>query len=147
MEEVLSVYERPYDPDRPVVCMDEGRKELRSTPRGSLPAEPGVARREDYEYEREGSANLFLVVEPLAGKRMVRVTDGHTYQETAHLLKAVADEHYPDAEVIELVTDNLNTHSPACFYETFEPQEAHRLMQRFEWHYTPEHGSLSTSGL
>ena len=141
MEDVLAVYERPYDAARPVVCVDEARKELRSTPRGSLPAEPGQEKREDYEYAREGWANLFLAVEPLAGKRHVQVTQRRTSKDFAQFLRIVSDELYPQAERIVLVTDNLNTHKPACLYEAFAAEEAFRLMQRFEWHYTPEHGS------
>jgi hypothetical protein len=141
MEDVLAVYERSYDAARPVVCVDEARKELRSTPRGSLPAEPGQNKREDYEYAREGWANLFLAVEPLAGKRHVQVTERRTSTDFAQFLRIVSDELYPQAERIVLVTDNLNTHKPACLYEAFAAEEAFRLMQRFEWHYTPEHGS------
>jgi transposase len=141
MEDVLAVYERSYDAARPVVCVDEARKELRSTPRGSLPAEPGQEKRQDYEYAREGWANLFLVVEPLAGKRHVQVTQRRTSKDFAQFLRIVSDELYPQAERIVLVTDNLNTHKPGCLYEAFAAEEAFRLMQRFEWHYTPEHGS------
>lgn len=141
MEDVLEVYARPYDETKPVVCADEGRKELRTTPRGDIPAEPGKAKREDYEYERQGAANLFMAVEPLAGKRHVQVTDQRTNVDFAHFLKSVSDDLYSDAAKIVLVTDNLNTHKPACLYEAFEPEEAFRLAQRFEWHYTPEHGS------
>ncbi len=153
MEDVLAVYARPYNAARPVVCVDEARKELRTTPRGSIRAEPatpaqvgepakqGKVKREDYEYEREGWANLFVAVEPLVGKRRVDVTDRRTSVDFAHFLKIVSDEMYPAAEIIVLVTDNLNTHKLACLYEAFEPEEAFRLAQRFEWHYTPEHGS------
>ena len=141
MEDVLGVYERPFDPLRPVVCADEGRKELRTTPRGSLAAEQGKAKREDYEYEREGAANLFLAVEPLAGKRHVQITDRRTGVDFAKFLRFLSDEAWPEAEKIVLVTDNLNTHKPSCLYEAFAPDEAYRLMNRFEWHYTPEHGS------
>jgi len=141
MEDVLSVYERPFDASCPVVCVDEARKELRSTPRGSLPAEPGKSKREDYEYEREGWANLFVAVEPLAGRRRVQVTDRRTAVDFAHFLRLISDEMYPDAVRIVLVMDNLNTHKPSCLYEAFAPGEAFRLMSRFEWHYTPEHGS------
>jgi transposase len=141
MEDVLSVYERPYDPTRPVVGVDEARKELRSTPRGSLPVKPGQAQREDYEYAREGWANLFLAVEPVAGKRHVQVTQRRTSKDFAQFLRIVSDELYPQAERIVLVTDNLNTHKPGCLYDAFAAEEAFRLMQRFEWHYTPEHGS------
>lgn len=141
MEDVLAVYERPYDPKRPVVCADESNKELRKTPRGTLPAETGQVARQDYEYERNSTANMFMTVEPLVGKRRVRVTDRRTKQDFAELLRCLSDEDYPEADLIVLVTDNLNTHSPACLYERFEPVEARRLAERFEWHYTPEHGS------
>ena len=141
MEDVLEVYARPYDALRPVVCLDEGAKELRSTPRGDLPMEAGQPQREDYEYERHGKANLFLSVEPLVGKRRVRVTDRHTGNDFAEQLKCLVDEDYPEAEQIVLVTDNLNTHNPACLYARFEPQEARRIAAKIEWHYTPEHGS------
>lgn len=141
MEDVLSVYERPYDPKRPVVCVDEVSKTLHDTPHGVLPMENGQALRQDYEYQRNGTANIFMVVEPLMGKRKAFVTDQRTSQDFAEVLRWLADEEYPDAEAIVLVTDNLNTHSPACLYERFEPAAARRLAQRFEWHYTPEHGS------
>jgi hypothetical protein len=141
MEDVLDVYARPYDPKRPQVCFDEGGKELRDTPLGTLPMQPGQPAKEDYEYERLGKANVFMAVEPLAGRRRVRITERHTYADTAYFLRELVDEDYPDAEVILLVCDNLGTHGPACLYATFEPEEAHRINQRIEWHYTPEHGS------
>ena len=141
MEDILDVYQRPYDPKRPVVCIDEGGKELRDTPHGALPIQSGQPTREDYEYERLGKANLFMSVEPLAGKRRVRVTERHTYPDFAQELRHLTDEDYPDAEKIVLVCDNLNTHSPACLYATFPAEEAHRINQKIEWHYTPEHGS------
>jgi len=141
MEDVLEVYQRPCDPLRPVVCLDETSKELHATPRGALPMEPGRPARQDYEYERHGTRDLFLWVEPLAGRRHVAVTERRTSADLAHQLKALADEHYPGAERLVLVTDNLNTHTPACLYEAFAPAEARRLAGRFEWHYTPEHGS------
>jgi transposase len=141
MEDVLDVYERPYDPKRPVVCVDESNKTLHNTPHGSLPVEPGQAQRQDYEYKRNGTLNLFMAVEPLIGKRSVSVTDRRTKQDFAEFLRYLSDEVYPQAETIILVTDNLNTHSPTGLYERFEPAEARRLAQRFEWHYTPEHGS------
>ena len=147
MEDVLEVYQRPHDPKRPVVCLDEKSKELHSAPHGVLPMEPraqdepGKPRREDYEYRRNGTRNLFLWVEPLAGRRHVEATERRCSPDFARQLKALADEHYPQAEVVVLVTDNLNTHSSAALYETFPPAEARRLAQRFEWHYTPEHGS------
>jgi len=141
MEDVLEVYERPYDPKRPLVCVDESSKTLHATPRGTLPITTGQPPREDYEYKRNGTANIFMVVEPLVGKRKTFVTDQRTKQDFAELLRYLSDDAYPDAEIIVLVTDNLNTHSPACLYERFEPAEAKRLAHRFEWHYTPEHGS------
>lgn len=141
MEDVLAVYHRPYDPERPVICLDERSKALRSTPRGGLPPRPGVCRREDYEYERTGVCNIFLWVEPLAGRRGVQVTKRRTAVDFAEQLQALVDVAYPDAEKIVLVTDNLNTHSPYALYERYPPAEAGRIAQRLEWHYTPEHGS------
>ena len=141
MEDVLEVYQREYDPKRPLVCVDEVNKTLHDTPRGAIPIEAGQPQRQDYEYERNGTANIFMAIEPLIGKRKTFVTDQRTKQDFAELLRYLSDAEYPDAEKIVLVTDNLNTHSPACLYERFEPAEARRLAQRFEWHYTPEHGS------
>jgi hypothetical protein len=141
MEDVLDVYERPYDAKRPVVCVDETSKELRDTPRGSLPQAPGQPERRDYEYARHGVCNLFMAVEPLRGQRTVRVTDRRTAHDFAEQLRVLAEETYPDADVVVLVTDNLNTHTPACLYERFEPAQARRIASRLEWHYTPEHGS------
>ena len=141
MEDVLDVYQRAYDPLRPVVCIDEGGKELRDTPQGTLEMAPGQPAREDYEYERLGKANLFLWVEPLVGRRRVHVTERHTYQDFAHEMAHLVDEDYPGAEVVVVISDNLNTHGPACLYATFEPEEAHRINQKIEWHHTPEHGS------
>ena len=141
MEDVLAVYERPYNSKRPVVCVDETNKTLHDTPRGTLPIEAGQALRQDYEYERNGTANIFMAVEPLIGRRKTFVTDQRTNQDFAELLRYLSDDEYLDVEKIVLVTDNLNTHSSACLYERFEPVEARRLAQRFEWHYTPEHGS------
>lgn len=141
MEDVLDVYQRPYDPQRPVVALDEKSKELRDTPRDSLPAEAGQPLRQDYEYERHGTCNLFLAFEPLRGWRSARVTARRTRQDFAEQLRILADEAYPEAETIVLVVDNLNTHGPGSLYERFTPEEAHRLAAKFEWHYTPEHGS------
>ena len=141
MEDVLEVYHRPYDPDHPVVCIDERSKALRSTPRGGLPTRPGVCRREDYEYERNGVCNIFLWVEPLAGRRQVQVTDRRTTLDFAEQLRELVDVAYPEAKKIVLVTDNLNTHSPHALYERYAPAEARRIAQKLEWHYTPEHGS------
>jgi hypothetical protein len=141
MEDVLDVYKRPYDPKRPQVCMDETTKQLLADGREPLPEKPGHPERYDYEYEREGVANLFMFFEPLAGKRHVKVTDHRTKKDWAEAMRELSDVYYPDAEVIVVVLDNLNTHSPASFYEAFEPEEARRLVNRFEFHHTPKHGS------
>ena len=141
MEDVLAVYERPYDPKRPVVCLDELSKVLRSTPRGEMAIRPGDTLRQDYEYERHGVANLFLAVEPLQGRRQVRVRDRRTARDFAEVVRAIVDADYPHAERIVLVVDNLNTHGPAALYESFPPEEARRIAERIEWHFTPEHGS------
>jgi hypothetical protein len=141
MEDVLNVYERAYDPRFPVVCLDEKSKELRDTPRGVIPAEPGHVAREDYEYCRNGTCNLFLWVEPLAGRRNVTATDRRTASDLAEQLRDIVDVHYPDAQKIVLVLDNLNTHHPGALYERFDPAEAARINSKLEWHHTPEHGS------
>jgi hypothetical protein len=141
MEDVLEVYKRPYDPRRPVVCLDETSKQLIGEVRTPVPGAPGQVAHYDSEYVRNGVANLFMISEPLAGKRDVEVTQRRTKKDYAQCLRKIADEMYPDAEVIVLVQDNLNTHSPASLYEAFEPQEAKRLADRFEFHYTPKHGS------
>jgi hypothetical protein len=141
MEDILEVYQRPYDAKRPQVCLDEARKELHSTPKGTLTREPGRPARQDYEYERHGTASLFLWVEPLTGRRKVRVTARQTGVEFAEQLRLLVDEDYPEAEQVVLVVDNLKTHSPACLYERFTPTEARRIARKVEWHYTPEHGS------
>lgn len=141
MEDVLEVYARPYDPRAPVVCLDECSKELHTTPKGELSAEPGKSACEDYEYKRHGTRNLFLAVEPLRGWRKVQVTERRTAVDFAEQLRQLVDEDYPGVERIVLVTDNLNTHTPACLYEQFAPDEARRIAAKLEWHYTPEHGS------
>lgn len=141
MEDVLEAYTQPYDPNRPQICMDETNKQLLAEVREPIPAHPGQAQRIDYEYQREGVADLFMFFEPLMGKRFVKVTDQRTRIDWAHAMKYLADEVYPDAEKIVIVMDNLNTHSPISFYQTFEPEEALRLSNRFEFHYTPKHGS------
>lgn len=141
MAEVLEVYHRPYDAKRPQVCLDEGRKELRSTPNGALPRQPGQTACEDYEYQRHGACSYFLAIEPLAGWRRVWVTERRTLLDFAEVLRQLVDEVYPDAETIVLVTDNLNIHHPACLYERFDPQTARRIAAKLEWHYTPIHGS------
>jgi hypothetical protein len=141
MEDVLEVYQRPYDPKRPQVCMDETSKQLLADTREPIPVESGSPERIDHEYKREGVANLFMFSEPLIGKRHVKVTERRTSKDWALAMKELADDHYPEAEVIVIVLDNLNTHKPASFYEAFEPEEARRLARRFEFHYTPKHGS------
>jgi hypothetical protein len=141
MEDVLEVYTRPDDPQYPLVCMDETNKQLLADVRDPLPAQAGHPQRVDYEYKREGVADLFMFFEPLLGKRFVKVTDQRTRKDWAQAMKELADHLYPLAKKIVVVMDNLNTHSPVSFYETFEPQEARRLIERFEFHYTPKHGS------
>jgi hypothetical protein len=141
MEDVLDVYARPYAEQRPVVGVDEGGKQLIGDAREPLPARPGSPAKQDYEYERNGMANLFMAFEPLAGRRQVEVTERKTAGDFARFLRRLSDEWYPEAERIVLVCDNLNTHGLASLYEAFEPAEARRLAGRFEWHYTPKHGS------
>lgn len=141
MEDVLAVYQQPYDPLQPVVCLDEIHKNLRSTPRGTLAPQAGQPTREDYEYERHGTCALFLAVEPLRGMRYVWVCQQRTKLDCALVLHQLVTQCYPDAERIILVVDNLNIHHPACLYERFAPQEARRIAAKLEWHYTPEHGS------
>jgi hypothetical protein len=141
MEDVLEVYHRPHDPECPVVCLDETSKQLIAETRVPIPAKPGQAMRYDYEYQRNGTANLFMLFAPLEGWRHVEVTDRHTGVDYAHLLKQVSDTRFPNARKICLVQDNLSTHKPASLYEAFPPAEARRLVERFEWHYTPKHGS------
>lgn len=141
MEDVLDVYQRPYNPKRPLVCVDEMTKELNSTPYGTLPLSPDQPQREDYEYERHGTVNVFMSVEPLAGKRRVRVTERHTRFDFAEELRCLVEDDYPEAEQIVLVTDNLRTHSLYALYETFPAEQARNIARKLEWHYTPEHGS------
>lgn len=141
MEDVLEVYKLPYAAERPVLCMDEMPKQLLAQTREPLLPQPGRPAREDYEYQRNGVADLFLIVEPLQGKRFVQVTEKRRRVEWATVMQHVADELYPHAEKIIVVLDNLNTHTPAAFYETFAPVEARRLVERFEFHFTPKHGS------
>ena len=141
MEDVLEVYQRPHDPACPVVCVDETSKQLVMETRVPIKAKPGRPARHDYEYERNGIANLFMMFAPLEGWRHVKVTDRHTAIDYAHVLKDLSDTHFPQASKIVLVQDNLNIHKPASLYEAFPPAEARRLVERFEWHYTPKHGS------
>lgn len=141
MEDVLEVYTRPYDPTHPVVCLDETSKQLVAETRTPLPAEPGQPQRVDYEYERQGTANLFMAVEPLAGQRYVTVTDRRTAVDFARIVKDLLEVRYPHADKVVLVLDNLNTHKPAALYQAFEPAVAWRLLERLEIHHTPKHGS------
>jgi DDE superfamily endonuclease len=141
MEDVLAVYGRPPDPARPLVCMDEVSKQLVKETRPGQPAQPGQPARYDAEYERAGVRNLFLAVAPLEGWRMVAVTEHRTRTDWAAFMRTVADTIFPTAERIVVMQDNLNTHGPASFYEAYPPAEARRLTERFEFHYTPKHGS------
>ena len=141
MEDVLDLYEEPYDPNRPVVSFDETSKQLIANTRPSLPTEPGYPERYDYEYKRNGTRNLFMFFEPLRGWRHVEVTERRTMVDFAHQMKWLVDEAYPEAGVICVVLDNLNTHKIASLYETFEAAEARRIARRLEFHYTPKHGS------
>jgi hypothetical protein len=141
MEDILEVYQRPSDPQRPLVCLDETSKQLIAETRVPIAAKPGQPARHDYEYRRNGTANLFMMFAPLEGWRHVKVTDRHTALDYAQLIKELSDTHFPGATKIVLVQDNLNTHKPASLYQAFPPAEARRLVERFEWHYTPKHGS------
>jgi hypothetical protein len=141
MEDVLEVYQRDFDARRPVVCLDETSKQLVGETRVPVPAAPGRPERVDYEYERKGTANLFLVTEPLVGQRYVKVTERRTAVDFAHLVRELVDDWYPGAQKVVVVMDNLNTHKPASLYEAFAPAEARRLAEKLEIHYTPKHGS------
>ena len=141
MEDILEVYQRPYDPQNPLVCVDETSKQLIAETRVPIAAKPGQPGRHDYEYRRNGTANLFMMFAPLEGWRHVKVTNRHTAVDYAQVLKELSDTHFPGSAKIVLVQDNLNTHKPASLYEAFPPAEARRLVERFEWHYTPKHGS------
>jgi hypothetical protein len=141
MENILAVYTRPHDPDRPLVCLDETSKQLIRETRVPVPMKPGRPARVDYEYERNGTANIFMLFAPLEGWRHVEVTDRHAAVDYAAILRDLSDRYFPDASKIVLVQDNLSTHTAASLYAAFEPAEAYRLAQRFEWHYTPKHGS------
>jgi hypothetical protein len=141
MEDVLDVYQRPRDPSRPLVCLDEQSKQLIKETRTPLPTSPGRVARHDYEYERNGTANLFMLFAPLEGWRHVKVTERRTRCDFAEVIRELVDVHFPEAEKIVLVMDNLNTHKPSSLYEAFPPAEARRLVERLEIHYTPKHGS------
>lgn len=141
MEDVLDVYTRPHDPARPLVCLDETSKQLVAETRKPEAMQPGQPARHDDEYKRNGVANIFMLFAPLEGWRHVEVTARRTAIDDAEILRDLADIHFPQAEKIMLAQDNLNTHSPASLYEAFEPAQARRIIERFEWHYTPKHGS------
>jgi hypothetical protein len=141
MEDVLDVYHRPYDAKRPLVCLDEASKQLVGEVVRPLPPEPGRPGRFDFQYARHGTANLFMIAEPLAGRRAVRVTDRRTAKDFAEVLRWLVEEVHAEAEKVVLVTDNLNTHKAASLYEAFPPERARRIAERIEWHYTPKHGS------
>ena len=141
MEDVLDVYHRPYDEKRPLVCIDEASKQLVGETVRPLPPRPGQPERFDHEYVRNGTANLFMVSEPLLGWRAVSVTDRRTAKDFAEVLRWLVEDVHPEADGIVLVTDNLNTHKPASLYEAFPPEQARRIAERIEWHYTPKHGS------
>ena len=141
MEDVLDLYAEPYEPKRPVVCFDETSTQLLAETRAPMPPRPGRPQRQDYEYRREGTRNLFLACEPLAGWRQVAVTQRRTMQDFAHQMRWLVDEAYPEVPVVRVVLDNLNTHRTASLYETFPAVEARRIAKRLEFHYTPKHGS------
>lgn len=141
MEAVLEVYQSPYNSAFPVICIDEASKQLVKETTKSIPPQSGQAERIDYEYERNGTANLFMVCEPMIGWRRVEVTPQRTAVDYAHLLKTLVDEDYPEAVKITVIQDNLNTHSPASLYKAFEPAEAHRILNHLEFCHTPKHGS------
>lgn len=141
MEDVLDLYAAPPDPQRPLVCFDECPYQLVGDVAPSLPPVPGHPERVDYEYERKGTCNLFMLIEPHTAARHVEVTEHRTKRDFAQQMKALVDERFPAADVIRVVLDNLNTHSPGALYEAFPPAEAHRLNHKLEFHYTPKHGS------
>lgn len=141
MEDVLDLYAEPYDPKRPKVNFDETSKQLIAETRQVQPAMPGQVERYDYEYQRNGTANLFMFVEPQAGWRHVEVTAQRTKLDFAQQMKWLVDEKYPEVDVVRVILDNLNTHKPASLYEAFEPEEARRIVKKLEFHYTPKHGS------
>ena len=141
MEDILEVYQRPLDPDQPLICMDEANRQLIEQVRAPIAPEPGQPERFDSEYKRNGTANVFMFCEPLRGKRHVRIAHQRTRRDWALLIRELVDDIYPQARKITLVMDNLNTHCGAALYETFEPAEARRLLSKLEMHYTPKHGS------
>jgi hypothetical protein len=141
MEDVLDLYEQPYDAQQPVVCFDETSKQLIAETRQPLPAKPGQVQRYDTEYQRNGTRNLFMFFEPLAGFRHLEVTAQRTIPDFAECMRLLVDDLYPDAQRIRVVLDNLNTHKPASLYAAFPPEQANRILKRLDFHYTPKHGS------
>lgn len=141
MEDVILTYQQPYDPEQPVVCFDEACKQLFGEVRQPQPARPGQRARQDYEYERKGVCHQLMMCEPLTGWRHVRVTERRTRRDYAECLRELVDVYYPQAKKIRLVQDNLNTHDGASLYEAFPPEEARRILEKLEFHYTPKHGS------
>ena len=141
MEDVLDVYHRPYDEKRPLVCIDEASRQLIGEVAQPIPASPGQPQRIDYEYVRNGTADLFMIFEPLLGWRAVQVTQRRTAVDFAEVVRWLVEDVHEGAEKVVLVCDNLNTHKPAALYEAFPPEQARRLAERVEWHYTPKHGS------
>lgn len=141
MEDVLDLYAEPFKPWQPVICFDERPCQLLADTREAIPMQPGQPKRYDYEYERHGTCNLFMMCQPLAGWRQVKITPRRTKMDFAECLRELVDVHFPHAEVIRVVLDNLNTHTPGALYEAFAPQEARRLLRKLEFHYTPKHGS------
>jgi len=141
MEDVLSVYKRPYDPRRPQVCVDEISKQLVGEVRPPLPLQPGHPHRQDHEYVRNGVVNLFMLAQPLTGCTHVKITERRTKVDWAHLMRNLVDDYYPEAEMMVVVQDNLNTHDKASLYQAFAPEEAKRIADKLEIHYTPKHGS------
>jgi transposase len=141
MEDVLEVYHRPFDPRRPLVCLDEVPVQMVGEARVPRPAAPGRPARYDYEYVRNGTANVFMAFEPLLGWRSARVTQRRTARDFAELLRWLVEEVHDDTVKVVLVTDNLNTHTPGCLYEALAPARARQIAERIEWHYTPKHGS------
>lgn len=141
MEKVLDVYKRPYSKENPVVCMDEANKQLVKETKTVIEMKPGRDKKVDYEYERKGVYNIFMANEPLRGKRYVEIKETKTKEDWAKFIKNISDDYYSDANKITLVMDNLKTHTPGALYEVYEPQEAKRILDRFEFVYTPKHGS------
>lgn len=141
MEDVLDLYKQPYDPKRPKVCFDETNKQLIEEKRLPLPAKPGQPECYDYEYRRKGTRNLFMFCEPQRGWRHIEVSERRTMQDFTKQMQWLVDVAYPNAELVRVVLDNLNTHKPASLYETFPPAEARRILKRLEFHFTPKHGS------